>query len=68
MTARMQKASPNDSIRVPNPGSEEAIALGCTCPVFDNHHGCGYLGQPDVFVYVGGCQIHRLPAERRTEP
>jgi hypothetical protein len=24
---------------VPNPGSKEAIALGCICPVLDNNHG-----------------------------
>ena len=23
----------------PNPGSDEAIAKGCTCPVMDNNHG-----------------------------
>jgi hypothetical protein len=26
----------------PNPGSNEAIALGCTCPVMDNGHGQGF--------------------------
>lgn len=26
----------------PPPGSDEAIALGCTCPVLDNGHGKGY--------------------------
>lgn len=23
----------------PNPGSDQAVAQGCTCPVFDNNHG-----------------------------
>ena len=27
--------------KVPNPGSDAAIARGCTCPVLDNHHGMG---------------------------
>ena len=27
-----------------NPGSDEAIAAGCTCPVIDNGHGRGYMG------------------------
>lgn len=42
----------------PNPGSPEAIALGCTCPVIDNGHGRGYYGQPNVFVYTVGCPVH----------
>jgi hypothetical protein len=25
----------------PSPGSSEAIALGCKCPIKDNHHGKG---------------------------
>ena len=25
----------------PNPGSDEAIRLGCKCPVLDNEHGRG---------------------------
>lgn len=24
---------------IPNPGSVEALALGCRCPVMDNNHG-----------------------------
>lgn len=27
--------------KVANPGSEEAVKMGCTCPVIDNHHGQG---------------------------
>ena len=27
--------------QVPDPGSNEAIEAGCTCPVFDNAHGAG---------------------------
>lgn len=43
---------------VPNPGSNEATAQGCTCPVIDNGHGRGYHGQPHVFVYNEGCPLH----------
>lgn len=25
----------------PNPGSQEAIESGCTCPAIDNHYGKG---------------------------
>lgn len=23
----------------PNPGSDDAVKKGCTCPIFDNNHG-----------------------------
>lgn len=29
---------------IPNPGSPEAIAEGCTCPIETNYHGFGLLG------------------------
>lgn len=44
------------------PGSEVAIAAGCICPVMDNAHGAGYLGQPGIFVYDCRCPVHR-PSE-----
>lgn len=44
--------------REPNPGSREAIAQGCTCPVLDNAHGGGYRGNPTIFVFSGGCPVH----------
>ena len=53
-----------------NPGSDEAVAAGCTCPVMDNGHGSGYLGgvQDDtgqtVFVISGDCPIHGQPTRR----
>lgn len=28
----------------PNPGSDEALALGCKCAVIDNAHGAGVPG------------------------
>ena len=28
---------------VPNPGSPESVAKGCTCPRMDNAHGAGYM-------------------------
>lgn len=42
----------------PNPGSDEAIAMGCTCPVIDNHYGRGYRGTEGVFVYMETCPLH----------
>lgn len=43
---------------IPNPGSKEAQTIGCTCPVYDNCHGQGYMGIEGVFVYRGDCPVH----------
>lgn len=43
---------------VPNPGSDRAVELGCTCPVLDNGRGRGYMGQPGIFVFNAGCPLH----------
>ena len=54
-----------------NPGSDEAIAAGCTCPIMDNGRGRGYLGgvQDDtgqtVFVIAGDCPLHGDDAMKR---
>lgn len=51
-------------IETPNPGSREAQAEGCICPVLDNGHGKGYMGgvKDDdgntVFVMVTTCPLH----------
>jgi len=45
----------------PSPGSDEAIAQGCKCPVLDNGHGKGsgraIDGRP-AFWISGECPIH----------
>lgn len=47
-----------------NPGSDEAKANGCKCPVMDNGHGRGYMGgvkdknDQIVFVITEGCPLH----------
>lgn len=61
--ARAEAAEAKEGMRkttnaIPNPGSDEAIAKGCTCSVLDNGHGHGYPGQPGVFVYRIGCPVH----------
>lgn len=43
---------------VPNPGSDEAAAKGCTCARIDNAYGKGYFCQPGVFVITDGCPLH----------
>lgn len=42
----------------PNPGSDEAVAGGCTCPVLDNGHGTGYMGNPQMFWVSELCPMH----------
>ena len=45
--------------QVPNPGSDEALAQGCRCPVLDNGHGKGILwgGKPSFWI-TKGCPLH----------
>lgn len=42
------------------PGSKEAEAIGCTCPVIDNHYGDGRYGNGELYGWfmVGNCPIH----------
>lgn len=42
----------------PRPGSKEAIAAGCKCPVMDNSYGKGYMGIPGIYVYSANCKLH----------
>lgn len=41
-----------------NPGSPEAIAAGCTCPVLDNHHGAGIPGKVAGWWINPYCDLH----------
>ena len=43
---------------IPNPGSDAAIALGCTCPILDNGHGRGCDGTGRRFWINAECPIH----------
>lgn len=56
---RSQRVTP-----APNPGSEEAVKKGCTCPVIDNARGKGFPW-PDAegnlatsFWITSGCPLH----------
>lgn len=43
-------------VPAPKPGSDEAVALGCACPVLDNGHG---KGRADGNFWVNGdCPLH----------
>jgi len=44
---------------VPNPGSDEALAMGCLCACMDNHYGAGmpYPDGPRFWVQAD-CPLH----------
>ena len=44
--------------RASNPGSDEAVEQGCTCPVLDNGHGNQKLGDTRGFWITEGCTLH----------
>lgn len=58
----------SEEMKAPNPGSDEAISLGCKCPVIDNGHGRGWMGGikdddgETIFVYTVGCPVHTQEA------
>lgn len=43
---------------IPNPGSPEAIAQGCVCPVLDNEFGSAEA-TGGMFVIVLDCLVHK---------
>jgi|GEM_PF-6710494 len=51
----------------PNPGSQEAVDLGCTCPRADNGYGRGVYtdgdGEPQFWIVVG-CPVHDVWSRR----
>ena len=58
---KVQPKTPDMEIKkekIPNAGSDEAIDLGCTCPIMDNEYGKGYMGMEGVFIHTEGCPIH----------
>lgn len=46
--------------KVPNPGSQEAMDQGCTCPVLDNNYGAGMPNRDNntMFWYNSDCPLH----------
>ena len=52
----------------PHPGSPEAVAQGCTCPIIDNNHGEGFVYDGAVmFWYADDCPLHGLKAQPEAE-
>jgi hypothetical protein len=49
------------------PGSNEARARGCICPVMDNRYGAGQDrgGREPVFVVNLECSVHGADARKR---
>lgn len=52
-------------MNIPNPGSDEAVKLGCNCPRMDNSYGRGYMGGTD-FIYTVGCPVHDKEFNKQT--
>jgi len=48
------------NLKKPNPGSDEAVAMGCECPVIDNHYGRGYHGVAGEFCFNMSCPVHNI--------
>ncbi len=55
---------------IPSPGSDEAIKLGCKCPVLDNAHGRGayFIGGEALFWYSPNCLIHNVKNDKTNYP
>ena len=51
----------------PPPGSDEAVKLGCICPVMDNHCGKGYYGMAGIYVLNAECPLHSSEPEPEPE-
>jgi len=54
MTKKKQKEIVTKCLYVPNPGSKEALELGCICAVLDNDYGRG----KGPFWMTAGCPVH----------
>jgi hypothetical protein len=49
-----------DKANTPNPGSPEAVAAGCICPVLDNNHGSFAPFADEGWWLNGRCPVHVL--------
>jgi hypothetical protein len=52
--------------KAPNPGSDEALALGCHCPVMDNNRGLHAPRPPDGWWINWECPVHTTNGARST--
>lgn len=46
--------------KIPKPGSEKAVSIGCTCAVIDNYYGRGHRGDGARYGWIvsEGCPVH----------
>lgn len=49
-----------DLVNKPNPGSDEAVEMGCKCPILDNEYGEGCGGE---FVIRLDCPVHTMSVQ-----
>lgn len=42
----------------PDPGSNEALSMGCLCSPFANNYGRRPVYEPDVWIVSKGCPVH----------
>jgi hypothetical protein len=45
-------------VMTPNPGSDEALDLGCLCAILDNNHGKYPPWPPDGWWITASCPVH----------
>jgi hypothetical protein len=60
VTATEPREADRDTGRAPNPGSDTAVNLGCTCPPGRNHHGEFPVWAPDGWVIGKACPVHAV--------
>jgi hypothetical protein len=67
-TDQPHKARTREGGVMDNPGSNEAIAQGCTCPRIDNHYGAGFpYGDQTCWYISEGCPLHAPTPTREDE-
>jgi hypothetical protein len=45
-------------MKIPFPGSSDAVARGCLCPILDNACGAGVLGDNKKYWISFDCPLH----------
>lgn len=56
-----------DENKLPNPGSYEALEMGCRCPMYDNNKGLGCDWGNGLFWINPECPLHGKEAKRTEE-
>ena len=61
--ARKKRKKPVQTNYIPNPGSDEALSMGCICAVMDNNHGEYPPFPPTGWFITCGCTVHGFVEE-----